>query len=170
MVQNLAIAAGTTLTPEFSNVLSNYTLPTNDLTKGNSFSEARSHAGTSGKTGTGYWYNFCAASAGQRCTQNSSTEGTQDICPAGWRIPSKSTATTLINYMDSFSPIDGGYYSGGVYTTTNGYWWTSSRYSDTQWYWLRYGRGPGTDDRWLDATSYIAKTYGLNVRCVLGSY
>ena len=43
MTQNLRIAGGTTLTSTYSNVSSSYTIPTTDLTTGNSYTEGRIH-------------------------------------------------------------------------------------------------------------------------------
>ena len=47
----------------------------------------------------GGYYNFCAASAGSYCYGNDTTSGSpsgdaiEDICPAGWKIPSSAEST-----------------------------------------------------------------------------
>ena len=45
-----------------------------------------SYSGVSNKVGT--YYNYCAATANQVCTTgDDAINATQDICPAGWRMP-----------------------------------------------------------------------------------
>ena len=110
MTQNLRIAGGTTLTSTYSNVSSSYTIPTTDLTSGDSYTDGRIH--NSGNTTTGYWYNFCAASAGTNCSSSNSSNTTYDICPKGWRLPTRDefSGITGTSYISAFSPVTGGYY------------------------------------------------------------
>ena len=55
-----------------------------------------SYGNGSGKIGV--YYNYCAASAGSYCYGNGTSWGTssgnasEDLCPAGWRMPTGSTA------------------------------------------------------------------------------
>lgn len=131
MTQNLRIAGGTTLNSSTSNVASSYTIPTTDLASGNSYTEGRIH--NSGSTTTGYWYNYCAATAGTICSSTSRTDASYDICPKGWRLPSGSDEAWALrgtSYTSVFSPIIGGYYySGSRKDTSTGYWWTSSAFT-----------------------------------------
>jgi uncharacterized protein (TIGR02145 family) len=170
MVQNLAIAKGTTLTSVYSNVSSNYTIPNTDLTSGNSFTEGRSHAGTSGKTGTGYWYNYCAASAGTVCVGSSvSQDASYDICPAGWRLPTLTEIRGILSYSSAFSPIYGGEWYGGNNVSAEGGsagWWTATArtdvFSDGEQYYLNW------DDDYLSIVS-VARDWGFFIRCIRSS-
>lgn len=57
-------------------------------------SDASNTSGASGGPYTidqlGAWYNFCAASAGQVCSDAINQNATQDICPSGWRLPNNT--------------------------------------------------------------------------------
>ena len=163
MTQNLRLAGGTTLTSTYSNVSSSYTIPTTDLTSGNSYTDGRIH--NSGDTTTGYWYNFCAASAGTNCQTSTTTNTTYDICPKGWRLPTYSEQQGITSYSSAFSPVySGGYYNGSLYDTgSGGYWWSSTAYGSYDQYSLYYNSGS------LDASYDISKNYGFSVRCIRSS-
>lgn len=164
MTQNLRLAGGTTLTSTYSNVSSSYTIPTTDLTSGNSFTDGRIH--NSGDTTTGYWYNFCAASAGTNCQKSTEYDTTYDICPKGWRLPTNSEfrGITGTSYISAFSPVTGGYYNdGSLVGTSYGYWWPSTASSSNGQYYLYYYNGSLN-------TSYSGyKNYGFYVRCLRSS-
>ena len=166
MTQNLRLAGGTTLTSTYSNVSSSYTIPTTDLTSGNSYTDGRIH--NSGNTTTGYWYNFCAASAGTNCQNSTTTNTTYDICPKGWRLPTKTEFDGIngTSYISAFSPIYGGYYNNGSLSgrSARGYWWSSTAYNNNSrsQYNLYYYDGSLSTD-------YYSKSYGLHVRCIRSS-
>ena len=163
MTQNLRLAGGTTLTSTYSNVSSSYTIPTTDLTSGNSLTDGRIH--NSGNTTTGYWYNSCAASAGTNCQTSTTTNTTYDICPKGWRLPTNSefSGITGTSYISTFSPITGGYYSGGSLRNTSfGYWWSSTAYNSANQYYLYY-------DGSSLITNFSSKDIGHYVRCIRSS-
>lgn len=161
MTQNLRIAGGTTLTSTYSNVSSSYTIPTTDLTSGNVFYEGRIH--DSGNTINGYWYNFCAVSAGTKCNASSSSNTTYDICPKGWRLPTKSEIAGIIGYSSAFSPVTGGYYNAGsLRTTGSGYWWSSTAYDSINRENLVY-------DGSRLYTLYYPSNLGFYVRCIRSS-
>ena len=163
MTQNLRIAGGTTLTSTYSNVSSSYTIPTTDLTTGdNSYRQGEIH--NSGNTTTGYWYNFCAVSAGTNCS-TSIFGATYDICPKGWRLPTKTEFDGIAgtSYISAFSPIYGGYYSSGSLSNTSvGYWWSSTAYNGYAQYFLYYSSGSLN-------TSAHDKSFGSYVRCIRSS-
>lgn len=131
MTQNLRIAGGTTLDSSTSNVASSYTIPTTPLEGGDS-SYIAGQVQDSGNTTNGYWYNFCAASAGTNCQDSEEYDTTYDICPKGWRLPTEDEFDALIDvtsYIFAFSPVTGGYYS--IASSLDraddaGYWWSSS--------------------------------------------
>lgn len=53
----------------------------------------------------GAYYNYCAASAGSYCYAESSGTGnaTEDICPAGWRLPTGGSSGELYNLYSQYS-------------------------------------------------------------------
>ena len=170
MTTNLRVASGTQLTSADSNLPdgATYTIPTADLTLGNSYTEGRVHAGepSNGEsaTDTGYWYNYCAASAGQVCSQTQ-MDATQDICPKGWSLPNKDQIDGLggTTFLSAFAPVTGGYYRDGtLYGAGYGFWWSSTAYAITDQYNLYY-RGSSLN------TNYNYKYYGYYVRCVRSS-
>ena len=101
----------------------------------------------------GTLYNYCAATAGTYCTNSGSGDATQDLCPAGWRLPVGGTSTSgkneyynlYVNHAHGnkslmIAPISegglafaiGGFVDGNdiVYQGSLGGWWTASRRSD----------------------------------------
>ena len=137
-----------------------------DLTAGNSYDEARCH--DSGSTETGVWYNCASASAGTITGDSNSTDATEDICPAGWHLPSRDmtkpagSVNSLLDLPDKdyFSPVTGGrYYGGRISNTGNGYWWSSVADSTTARYYLFY------DGSSLN-TVVNSRYYGIYIRCV----
>ena len=122
----------------------------------------------------GVWYNFCAVSANNSNGCNDSgdyTPGTGtvtgDICPAGWHLPTRSTAPGAFSGITSsgsdFSPIYGGYYRNGsiTFATDYGFWWSSTADGASNQYlfysWRNY-LYPGDYGE--------GKCYGRYVRCV----
>ena len=116
-----------------------------------------SNAPTGGKgyNKVGGYYNFCAASAGSYCYGNGTSYGTpsgnatEDICPAGWRLPtgnttgeyaalanaiygstgSTSDTTAIANYRNALSlPLSGTFPNGSAYYQGDyGFFWSSTR-------------------------------------------
>ena len=165
MTQNLRLAGGTTLNSSTSNVSSSYTIPTTDLTTGdNSYTRGEIH--DSGNTTKGYWYNYCAASAGTNCSSSNSSNTTYDICPKGWRLPTYNefSGITGTSYISAFSPVTGGYYNNGsLYDiSTYGFWWSSAAYYGSNQYGLYYRNGSL-------GTGNSNKYNGFYVRCIRSS-
>ena len=167
MTQNLRLSRGRTLTSTDSNVASSWYFPTADLTLGTSLSEARSHPGD---TTTGYWYNYCAASAGTVCSEVS-VNATYDICPKGWRLPTMSEQRSAAGDPDEtgFSPVAGGYYDdGSIVATYSGMWWsaTTSGGNQGQHYYSTY-QSSSFDSGHVYYGGYArSERYGLYVRCI----
>ena len=166
MTQNLRLTD--TVSSQYSNFSTNSTFNPcyNDLTAGNSTGEARCH--DSGSTETGVWYNYASASAGTITGSSNDTLATEDICPAGWHLPSYDAAkpagsiNSLLDLPDKsyFSPVTGGdYYGGNIGNTGNGYWWSSIAGTTTSRYYLYYNGSSLT-------TSVSNRYYGLYIRCV----
>ena len=165
MTQNLRIAGGTTLTSTYSNVSSSYTIPTTDLTSGNSYTDGRIH--NSGNSTYGYWYNFCAASAGTNCQDSIKYDTTYDICPKGWRLPTRSefSGITGTSYISAFSPITGGYYMGGSLSNiSTGFWWSATAFASNNQHNLRYN-----GSSLYTSISGSGNDFGFYVRCIRSS-
>ena len=159
MTQNLRIAGGTVLTPTDSNVTTNYVIPTADLTLGDTLTEGRIH--NSGNTTQGYWYNACAASAGTACVYPYYFDG-EDICPIGWTL-NPGHPFWDSEEISEFSPVTGGYWSGGAYINDNtGYYWTTSNYNWETSYVRTFSlSGSG----WRTGNNILPRANGYNVRC-----
>ena len=174
MTQNLKIDAGQVMTRADTNIISDYTMPSNDLTSGDSYTEARMHTGDNANIGN--WYNYCAATAGTICEESSSSVALYDICPKGWKLPSRTDLKKLTpnsdgwdaTYLEAFTPAIANYYSGGSLDNSEdaGNWWASTP--------VRAGsaiaRG-ALDYRprlgGLYSGISLLPTAGLSVRCVL---
>ncbi len=166
MNQNLRIT-GTISATDSNFEGADFNTKVNDLASGNSYTEARSHLPTdaeisaSGLTAKqlGAWYNYCAASAGEVCSQTQ-MDATQDICPAGWSLPTTNQQSSIISYNSWFLPIASGWYrDGSLYqAATYGRWWSATaRDADAQHHLYYFGS--------LNLSS-INKNYGLTIRCV----
>jgi len=175
MTRNLDLPGGTTLTSADSNVTSNYTLPTSstdgfsDDVIGNKATAYvyNSNSTTCGNNQPCYsYYSYVAATAG---TNPSSRNATSDICPKGWRLPTKAEYDTLKSTYTTgaaltASPFNGvyaGYYSySSLYDGgSTGYYWSSTAYSALRAYYLQfYSSRASMYDNY--------KSNGNSVRCV----
>ena len=184
MTQNLDLdlSTGTTLTPDNTNIPSNW-LPSTSTTTGSSFSGYNSSSGDTGKShnpgdvyyedtsGTdqhyhvGNYYQWSAATAGYTGTSQS----TQSICPAGWTLPSQSQFQALINnglsgnnFMNApYYLLRGGHLYGSSLQNVGsyGYYWSSTPYSSNTAYSLDVNSG----------SAYVysyRRHFGRSVRCV----
>lgn len=160
MTQNLRLSSGRTLTSADSNVTRNWSFPTGSLTSGDTYTEARSTINTS----YGGYYNYCAASAGTVCNDTTKQNATQDICPKGWRLPTRTEQDGIRSYDSAFSPVySGNYNNGSLYQTgSSGNWWSATAFRGGYQYYLYYrsdrlGTISGTTD------------VGFSVRCIRSS-
>ncbi|MCR5700467.1 MAG: fibrobacter succinogenes major paralogous domain-containing protein [Candidatus Saccharibacteria bacterium] len=147
MTQNLRIT-GVVSAADSNFEGADFNISAGDL-KGNymTYSAARSHRADSADVASapsgytidilGAWYNYCAASAGQVCSQTR-VDATQDICPAGWHLPSHSQNGGITSYASSFLPVYGGYYYDGWLRSaaSYGYWWSATASSTSNQYYL----------------------------------
>ena len=163
MTQNLRLAGGRTLTSEDSNVVGSWEFPNSSFTLGNSYTEARSAISADPEYALEYggYYNYCAASAGTVCSSSSAQDATQDICPKGWRLPTRTEQSGIRSYGSAFSPVlSGNYYNGALSNTGSyGYWWSATASNSDYQYSLRYN-GISLN------TSNLSKGLGYSVRCV----
>lgn len=163
MTQNLRLSSGRTLTSADSNVTRNWTFPTGSLTSGNTYTEARSLI--SSDTSYGGYYNYCAASAGTVCNDTTEQDATQDICPKGWRLPTRAEQNGITSYTSAFSPVYTGNYNGGTLygNGSHGYWWSATAHNSGYQCTLNYYRGS------LDTSLVYDKYDGFPVRCIRSS-
>ena len=165
MTQNLRYmpTSGTVLYPVTTNVTTQKTLTTvGALTSGNSYTEPRVQYNND--TTYGAYYNYCAASVGTVCSDSTQANATQDICPAGWRLPTQAEMQTIANASGAnFNLALAGYYSSGTLSNAGscGYWWSATASTATGQYVLYYNGSWGV--------SSLGKGLGSSVRCVFGS-
>ena len=179
MTQNLdfGLVTGIELSSTSTNTKSTKTIDAvGVLSSGNTFTEAR--IATSSTSGYGTYYNYCAATAGEICQSSNLTNATEDVCPAGWRLPTGGQGEEHFilnnntwqrwnaNYPTAFSPVAAGRYDKGSFINSgsNGYWWSSTVDDVTaaHRYGLRYNTSLG-----LNSDSGDYRSYGYSVRCVL---
>lgn len=181
MTQNLRLAGGIALTSADSNVQDDYIMPTSDFVGGRSYTAGELR--DSGNTDTGFWYNYCAASAGTVCTGTESIDAVHDICPKGWRLPTgpNTVSGTDVNKLvgnttsgeqsitagfTAFNPTTGGrILYGGLNYTDTGYWWTATATDNAtvhgmMWY--------NSTNNTVNGDTGNNKYVGYNVRCVFG--
>ena len=109
---------------------------------------------------------------------------TQDICPAGWHIPTDSEATALRSatrdVKKNFNSADGsngGYFNPTVKpnpalkkdprikNTSYNYWWTATSYTKDRNY-AFYSSSSNDSDKITQAYGSTYKYLGLSIRCV----
>ena len=167
--RDLDLPGGTTLTSSDSNVLSNFTLPASSTSGFNSTTTAfvyNSGSTVCSNTSDCYsYYNYYAANVG-------TSGGTEDICPKGWRLPTKTELDNLIITYNRYSLLAGSPFyatSGGYYVYGSnaapghyhGYW------SSTDGYYLEYETGDGI--KYKVQNGGYGKVPGYGVRCVAKS-
>ena len=177
MTTNLNLAGGTELTPALSNVASNYTLPASSL---NGFDDdTKAFVYNSGNTNCGKdeacysYYSYIAATAG---TNPEEGDSSYDICPKGWRMPSKEEFEELTTTHPTLSELHESAWNG----TFAGYIIGSSHYhgNDVLEYWSSTATILGNDapgayylyGYTANTTTPIwemNKRYGVPVRCVM---
>lgn len=187
MLQNLALAGGTTLNTTTSNV--SYTLPASSTSGFSDNSTAYmyngSHTdGTADSTSnTGAYYSFLAATAGTGTGSSGNASG--DICPKGWRLPTGGASGEFValakayggtgdngdanikygsNFSNAYKAALVGYYLNSSLRNSGsgGYWWSSTIDSSAGGYYL-YVNTSNSYPR--DISS---KRSGFSVRCVFG--
>jgi uncharacterized protein (TIGR02145 family) len=172
MTENLNLAGGTVLTPTLSNVTSNFTLPLsgyNSFTSNTKASVYNSSSTNCTDSISCYsYYSYVAATAG---SNPSSGNAKQDICPKGWRLPTKNDYIGLLNsrYSGSTPPttapftgvfagyISGSYDGGG----SSGFYWTSTAESADDANALVFN----TNSAYVNS-NFNSKNSGYAVRCV----
>ena len=176
MTRNLDLPGGTTLTSSDSNVASDYTLPSSRTQGFNAPASASVYNSNSTTCGNGSpcysYYNYAAATAG---TNPSSGNATSDICPKGWRLPTKAEFDTLKSTYTTGTTLNaspfygvyaglysGGSFSSGQYLSSGGYYWSSTASNYSKAYVLDSSRSSV-------AVLPSSTSPGYSVRCVAKS-
>ena len=164
----------------------------NSSNPGDVYNQAKANADSKNTTVTSYgagsgkvgvYYNYCAASAGSYCYNESAgpadANATQDICPAGWRMSTSGSSGEYQALYDKYNttqdatnkaslqynlstPLSGYFYDGSAYDQGNyGVFWSSTRYGGSSMYSL-YVYSFGV----LPSLSY-GRGDGYSVRCLL---
>ncbi|MBQ6149495.1 hypothetical protein IJI86_00785 [Candidatus Saccharibacteria bacterium] len=189
MITNLnlgAVELATDLTSNNTNLSTPISASSFNSWKNGSGSGAERYVVVSGidsvsQTPNGVLYNFCAASGSTRCG-STTAKATDDICPAGWRLPTSvgtsSEYTRLYNQYGSYAnmtkPIANGgaafarpgYSPSGTSISNSGtygfYWSSENRAATTAWGGLFLNpSGTVSPDNWID------RSCGTSVRCIL---
>ena len=169
--ENTNISSNTSFTmPAFSSTLS--TNRSTPQANGSKAGQVINHFGdTTGKGGV--YYNYCAATAGTVCNHNDTRNATEDICPAGWRLPTGGTGgeqETLFNQFGTVAGMQvgasltyGGWYNyNSIREFETASWtWSSSGASSNKAHVMFIGR---TMKSFTDGAS---EAYGENIRCVM---
>lgn len=191
MTQNLRFT-GTTLTPETSNVVTNrtlndYSLDSNDASyAGHCESNSNSYNNTclkdSGDTVTGVWYNFAFATAGTIIGgSNKLNDAVEDICPAGWRLPTGPNTTNGTDINKLFNNTVSGYQTtpdliAAFNADGRGYYYNGSRESVSMSRWLgsinmgNYNATPNVIEYYnsqLNGSASNNGSAGYFIRCIL---
>ena len=181
MTKNLDLAGGTTLTAADSNVsagcnlggTNNCTLPASSTSGFSDNATAyvyNSNSTTCASNSPCYsYYSYVAATAGTN-PEDFDEEATSDICPKGWRLPTRAEFNTLAStyttgatltaapfygvYAGSYS--NSSFYDGGSY----GLYWSSNAGNAWNACYLYFGSSSSA------TTSYVSKLRGYSVRCV----
>ena len=173
MTRNLDLPGGTTLTTSDSNVASSYNLPASS-TEGFSSNTAQNvyNSGSTSCSSSSACYSYYTWRAATS-NKTSSTDGASvayDICPKGWRLPTKDESTTLQSSYTTSAAMVGSPFLGvynGIYSSSalsyggaRTIYWTSTANSSTKGYGLYLRSG------YASAVDGYARKYGGAVRCV----
>ena len=147
------------------------------------YSNVCSHIGVDSNNNATGWYNYAAATAGQITGYDNTNNATQDICPAGWHLPSApnivantdfniligntvSDWQNLTDGLNAFNVVAGGLYLNGFRDTNLGVWWSSvTIYNGLSAYNPYYD----SDRNQFNVASAYRRFVGYFVRCLLSN-
>ena len=181
MTKNLNLAGGTKLSHTDTNVPVGYSTTTAGFTDGDTlpvsstsgFSDnATAYVYNSGSTTCGYnspcysYYSYPAATAGYNPSSGSSD---YDICPRGWRLPTRSELLSLRNSYNTgaklidnpFQGVYAGRYYGGYFHDggVSGHYWSSTASNSDPASFLYFGTS-------YSGVDHSSKYNGNSIRCV----
>ena len=168
------LAPNTEFTLPASSAMTSYTKP--QINTG-SVDNLPTSTGETGSGKVGVYYNYCAASAGEICSSNSTSNTSYDICPKGWRLPdgdkNNGDLVTLyaaynnksLELLPKLSATLSGYInsrSGNILDfNAAGYFWTTTSYNANKSYMMEARKN------WFNYASGGVRSNGLSIRCRL---
>ena len=198
MLDNLRLGGNTTmtLTPENTNISSNYTLPASGTANfsapsgdyiitaainADSKNTVATHYGP-GTGKAGVYYNYCAATAGEHCEEDYDYESPapHDVCPRNWRMPTEDEFGFAASLSDAYNyyyddPSDPDSFQYNIAASLSGYFYDGSRRTFNQYgnYWTGYVDGPDLARVVLIASDnmdpYTSESFyfGFTIRCAM---
>ncbi|MBR3143654.1 hypothetical protein IKF12_00390 [Candidatus Saccharibacteria bacterium] len=184
MTRNLDLPGGTTLSSADTNVPNNWSTTTVGFVNGNTLPASSTSGFSDGDTAYVYnsgrtvctnnsadgscysHYSYAAATAG---TNPSSGDATSDICPRGWRLPTRVEFDALISNFGTnltaspFLGVYSGFYYESHYNALGGNYLSSTAGGNGAVYSMYIYDG---GDSWIN---YDNKEWGFAVRCVAKS-
>ncbi|MBR2587291.1 hypothetical protein IKE71_02875 [Candidatus Saccharibacteria bacterium] len=169
MVQNLRFV-GTTLTPETSDVATATTINYSDIESGGVLWErAGVHSGVDEYGDPTTWYAYDTATALTISGSDLNVEeASHSICPSGWKLPSYTEFSTIVEKGAMFNPVITGFYEQlegqeQLVAHGTGYWWSSTILRGE----FRYGLLYQNPSLRLDGLTFGSrKTNAFAVRCI----
>ena len=82
----------------------------------------------------GVWYNYYAVTAGTISGISNSTDASSDICPSGWKLPTHSEQSSIVNYATIYNATAGGmlfWQGGSIMDAGRGRYWSQTAYSSS---------------------------------------
>ena len=168
MTQNLRII-NKTITPDDSNVTTNYTIPASSISGFNAYDTSNAYVDSDSGL-----YNWYTATAGTGTQAMSSGNTTASICPKGWSLPtsgSNGEFQILYNNYNSSSALSSnpvnltlsGYVSNSsrIHQGIFGYYWSSTVSTSYAAYTLYLGTASG-----VGPADFGNKDRGFSVRCL----
>ena len=165
-----------TLTPDDTDITSNFTLPAHTTTSSTTATAARIRiTNNSGTNANGVYYTWAAAVAN---TTSISTNPTTSVCPKGWDLTTNTQFTNLSSkssYSSSKPPtaapssflINGGFTNGATfYQTGYSHYWTNISYNGSRAYGARVSSTSITSSSTTGTTYGGNKYYEKNLRCI----
>lgn len=173
--ENTNISEESTFVLPSSSALNNdYATP--QINADNAGQNINSFGNTSGKAGV--YYNFCAASAGTVCSKNTPDPATEDVCPAGWRLPTgglDGEQKALFDLVGGTAQLAQPALSltfSGWYDYHNG--GTVKEFETASWLWSSTPKNvtDKTFEGFIGRTKNhfdqgVFENYGLGIRCVM---
>ena len=127
----------------------------------------------------GTYYNYYAATAGANLGESNTDDATQDICPAGWRLPTGGDYGETKNLISQYSPIDlirtSKNSSGAQFPlfvnekeySNYSYFWTSTAKDSDRRYAISLSAAPSSESTTIDGTGYAYRSNKQFVRCII---
>jgi len=172
MTSDLDLAGGTTLTSADSNVATDYTLPESSYNGFNDNTEPfvyNSNSTVCGENSPCYsYYNYVAATAG---SNPNSGDAEYDICPKGWRLPTRNEYLRLFGIYTTLGALTSAPWSGNL----GGEMWSEGHEygGEDLNYWTSTASGEyvaytayATEGGLIGSEYLTSKLFGDPVRCV----